>query len=599
MTSIFGRHLTGLSAVGVLIMVVSGTVAALSAVAGSQAAGERKIAGYIRENVIPLVGGDTSRYEGKLVYASATPQPLEDLKDGDLGLAFHTVRLERESQIYQWGPDGQGRPVAHWMSDRNPGYDRGPERNHGIVEYPGIVSSARAVTFGQAMLDPYYIAFLKVPQKIDVTAEGYAALPEPVRKRYALVDGSLVEPGAPGIGDNRMRFKGTLPAQVTVIGEYSAGTIRPKKTDFGTVALLRQGEVPIGEIEDDLDRKASDGAANVVSAALVGVLLGAFVIVADMLRKHGNNRRVSGWRRSSRAAWRATVVVPVCVIAASSAIWLCGWNLGDFGRHYVEYLAENAVDLPENGDLASYEGRIVVASGTPKGVDQVGEPDFSFRLPLLRLERESQIFQWIESGGKFKTYATGWSDEPVSSGLFPSEYENAGIVEFPAYRTEARSVELGNVRMDPAYIGGVGSPEAVPVTPEMYSAFSDALKARYVTTATGSLIAADHGEPRAPLIGDNRIHWKGIYPAPVTIVGILSGGTVRAVTLPQVGRLAEVFPGVLTKREVMSRLSGSYERMTGYVEFFAGLAGMFGLVFLLGTVIRGRTTRIGHTANLG
>jgi hypothetical protein len=222
------------------------------------------------------------------------------------------------------------------------------------------------------------------------------------------------------------------------------------------------------------------------------------------------------------------------IIVAGFAAALAGIDYLRDGasNRYVDRVA-SAVPLEQMDDMkAAYEGKLVWIAGTPTASNAVRDLDFNVELPLLRLERHSEIFQWQESGSKFKKYAVGWFEHGVDSRDFSHEegHENIGSILYPDFAAEARSYQIGPALLDGSYVARM-SVSKVPVTKAMYDAMPGDIRTIYALSSKDDLVPGDEGHVRELKIGDNRTRFNGVYSNPVTVVGQYSNGTIIPVNI--------------------------------------------------------------------
>jgi hypothetical protein len=229
------------------------------------------------------------------------------------------------------------------------------------------------------------------------------------------------------------------------------------------------------------------------------------------------------------AGRKLTGTTTFALVAAGFAAALAGIDyLRDgAGNAYVDRVA-SAEHLVAKDDMkAAYEGRLVWISGMPSGSNSVRDIDFNIELPVLRLERHSEIFQWQESGSKHRKYAVGWVEHGVDSRdfRFEEDHENTGSIIYPDFAAEARSFEIGPAMLDRSYVARMPVSK-VPVTRAMYDAMPVEVRSLYALSSKDDLVPGDEGHVRELKIGDNRTRFDGVYANPVTVVGQYSNGTV-------------------------------------------------------------------------
>jgi hypothetical protein len=292
-------------------------------------------------------------------------------------------------------------------------------------------------------------------------------------------------------------------------------------------------------------------------------------------------------RREMKIAGRKlTGTTTFAMVAAGFAAALAGIDyLRDGASNaYVDRVATAEHLEPKNDMKAAYEGRLVWVSGTPTGSNSVRDIDFNIELPVLRLERHSEIFQWQEDSRKHRRYSVHWFAHGIDSRDFRQEegHENTGSITYPDFSAEPSSYQIGPARLDRSYVDQMQVVK-VPVTKEIYASLPDKIRAAYALSSEGTLVPGDDGHVRELKIGDNRTRFDGVYANPVTVVGQYSNGTVIPVDVG--GELVHVLRNESTTLEkIVSDMRASTHSWTVILGVLSaallglGLA-LFGLDF--------------------
>lgn len=219
----------------------------------------------------------------------------------------------------------------------------------------------------------------------------------------------------------------------------------------------------------------------------------------------------------------------LAIMAAAVAASLAGYDYVRDGasNEFVDRVS-GAVHVERKDDMnGAYEGRLVWISGVPSGSNALKDIDFNLELPLLRLERHSEIFQWEESGSKHRKYSVGWSPRPVDSRDFRYEegHVNVGSISYPEFVTGPASYKIGPVEIDGSYVSKMPRTK-VALTQALYDGMPEAVRSRFALSSDDILVPGEDGQVRELKIGDNRISFDGIRPAPITVVGKYANGTI-------------------------------------------------------------------------
>lgn len=260
------------------------------------------------------------------------------------------------------------------------------------------------------------------------------------------------------------------------------------------------------------------------------------------------------------------------------------WMMNARSSAKLDLIRAGAVRLDGNSDLKALEGRIVYAAGVATGSNETRDTDFNLSLPLLRLERQSEILQWHESGGKHRRYEVEWGPDEIDTRTFRNEtgHENRGVIEYPNYTTGPMDINLVSgqkilAHLDRSYLQFMGGARKVFLTEEMYEGMPDAVKARFALVK-GSLIEARDGRTDNPKIGDNRTRFLGIAPMEVTIVGVLRAGVIAPGDTEH-GQVAILRPGVVSIDEVYATVASDIRTSAIIMGIVASLV-MFAAIFM-------------------
>jgi hypothetical protein len=128
--------------------------------------------------------------------------------------------------------------------------------------------------------------FIGGAKKIMITAEQFAAMPDQIRQRFDLQNGSLVEKtaasGKPQIGDNRTRFFSVAPYEITVVGLLGdGGKISVYPTGDSQLGAVRPGNLTMPQISASVKDEIQYDALPFYIISLFGGIVGLGVVGAD------------------------------------------------------------------------------------------------------------------------------------------------------------------------------------------------------------------------------------------------------------------------------------------------------------------------------
>ena len=130
----------------------------------------------------------------------------------------------------------------------------------------------------------------------------------------------------------------------------------------------------------------------------------------------------------------------------------------EFGKGAVVSVESDKVDKSNNGEL-------IHVTGEAEAEAPLKEPDLGFTVDGLQLQRDVQIYQWVEDketktikkGGKKKkkttyTYEKEWVDSPVDSSDFKKTkgHRNLGELPFEETTVSAEDATVGAFELPPS-----------------------------------------------------------------------------------------------------------------------------------------------------
>ena len=205
----------------------------------------------------------------------------------------------------------------------------------------------------------------------------------------------------------------------------------------------------------------------------------------------------------------------------SAAGWATGWNERQAVLQQRRAVLSSGLvyELDPARQEPAAEGRLVHATGRLVVPGTRLDRDFEvFASGVALLDRRVEMFQWQQEGSGPYTYKGVWSEKPIDSRAF-SEKGHANP-EF--LRRELRIVApraaIGLLTISYDSIWQLGP--AVPFVPTQASGAK--------LTPTGLYSGAD---PEHPAVGDLRVRYSIVRPDVVSVLGLLSQGTLRPFAL--------------------------------------------------------------------
>ncbi|HXT21822.1 MAG TPA: TMEM43 family protein, partial [Thermoanaerobaculia bacterium] len=281
------------------------------------------------------------------------------------------------------------------------------------------------------------------------------------------------------------------------------------------------------------------------------------------------------------------------------AVPLLFWNEGRAVKR-ARTLAEGAgkvVSVQAAAVEPGRDGALVHVSGQATSDEVLRDPTFGIERQALALEREVEMFQWVQKeerrqrkklGGGTETvttytYSTEWQSSPVDSASFEesSGHENPSF-PFEGETWRAADVRLGAYHLAPELAGDLDHQTEVPVGEEQLAGVVPELRERLKAVNGGFYLAADNaaaanGDASSPKVGDVRVRFRVVEPAEATIVAAQHGPRLEPYHAEAGGDIALVSYGAKSAEEMFSAARTANNKLTwllrvgGFVLLFVGI----------------------------
>lgn len=281
----------------------------------------------------------------------------------------------------------------------------------------------------------------------------------------------------------------------------------------------------------------------------------------------------------------------VGVLLSIVAVPLLFWNEGRAVKR-ARTLAEGAgkvVSVPAASVDAAREGALVHVSGQATTAEVLHDPTFGVERNALALEREVEMYQWVENeerqerkklGGGTETvttytYSTEWRREAVDSASFEesSGHENPSF-PFESESWRAGDVRLGAFQLAPDLASELDEKKAVPVgEAELERVAADVRDG--LTAAGGGFYRG--GDPGSPKVGDVRVRFQVVEPAQASVVAAQRGQRLEPYHAQAGGDIALVSYGEQSAQAMFGAARTANNRLTwllrfaGFVLLFVGI----------------------------
>lgn len=300
-----------------------------------------------------------------------------------------------------------------------------------------------------------------------------------------------------------------------------------------------------------------------------------------------SDRTSTGWLSRIGKSISGMLIGGIMFVAAFPVLW---WNEGRSVKT-MKGLAEGekiVVDVSSDKVDSANEGKLVHTSGKAEGKDAVKDETFAVTAPgLIKLKRDVELYQWIETksektekkvGGSEETtttysYATGWDDEVHASSQFKRKegHENPP----PAYTAQlytVREASLGAFRLPELLISAWNDfePHALPPVDTLPDAERGKANAKDGWLYIG-------GSPEAPKVGDARVKFESIPAGDASVLARQVKDTFEAYVTSVGTSIARIASGVQSK-EIMFAAAKTENtiftwalRAGGFLLMFIGL----------------------------
>ena len=263
----------------------------------------------------------------------------------------------------------------------------------------------------------------------------------------------------------------------------------------------------------------------------------------------------------------------------------------DEGEGVCISVESNANIDQENND------KLVHMSGKADTQDVLTDDMFGVSATAISLERQVEMYQWIEEsrtqekkkmGGSVEkvttyTYKKDWVSHVIDSSEFKeSGHDNPGSMEFESDRMYASNVSFGAFRLSEGQIKSIGSAQNYKF-PTNFACKVDRVK------VAGTTIYVPNAETRnnpknvrdvasQTRIGDMRVTFRVVYPHEISLIAKQHGDTFVDYTAKNGKKLnyladgvkdaAEMFETARTNNKIMTWLV----RIGGFLLMFIGLS---------------------------
>lgn len=259
------------------------------------------------------------------------------------------------------------------------------------------------------------------------------------------------------------------------------------------------------------------------------------------------------------------------------------------------------------------EGNLVHVTGPVETEHKPLDAEFGIQATGIRLVRQAEMYQWIESsksetrtkvGGGQETvttysYAQGWSDRAQDSSKFkePQGRTNPPM-EVTGKSFQIPSANVGAFTLGERVIGMISGAEPVSLSADQTDAIQQAVGAGMKATVTDGRIYLGFN-PLQPRVGDYRVGYEVVPLGPVSIVGRQAGSGFEpyqteagnALLMVDAGTQSaeQMFADAMTGNTVLTwivRIVGMAFLIFGFSLLFAPLGVVGDVIPFVGSIVR-------------
>ena len=317
-------------------------------------------------------------------------------------------------------------------------------------------------------------------------------------------------------------------------------------------------------------------------------------------------------------SWGSRLGSSIKGVVIGFALFIAGfpvlfWNEGDSVKtaKAIDEGEGACISVESNASVdQEMEGKLVHMSGKADTKDVLTDDTFGVSATAIRLERNVEMYQWIEEshtsekkkmGGSVEkvttyTYKKDWMPTAIdSSGFKEQGHDNPGVMEFESQKMQAANVTFGAFRLNESQIDHIGSakqyafPTGFVCKVERVKVQGGTIYVPNAETRNNALNTRDVASQTR--IGDMRVTFRVVYPHEISLIAKQRGDTFVAYTAKNGKKLsyledgvkdaAEMFQTARTNNAIMTWLV----RVGGFLMMFIGLSMVFKPLSVLADVL--------------
>ena len=307
-------------------------------------------------------------------------------------------------------------------------------------------------------------------------------------------------------------------------------------------------------------------------------------------------------------SWGSRLGSSIKGVVIGFALFIAGfpvlfWNEGRSVNtaNAIDEGEEVCISVESNASIdQEMEGKLVHMSGKADTKDVLTDDTFGVSATAIRLERNVEMYQWIEEshtsekkklGGSVEkvttyTYKKDWMPTAIdSSGFKEQGHDNPGVMEFESQKMQAANVTFGAFRLSESQIDHIGSarPYAFPTgfvcKVERVKVQGSTIYVPNAETRNNALNTRDVASQTR--IGDMRVTFRVVYPHEISLIAKQHGDTFVAYTAKNGKKVDLLADGVRDSAEMFEAARTGNSVMTWFVRLVGFLMMFFGLSMIL------------------
>ncbi len=288
--------------------------------------------------------------------------------------------------------------------------------------------------------------------------------------------------------------------------------------------------------------------------------------------------------------------VLIGIILFIAAFPLLGWNEGRAIKRAktLDAGGSSVISVPAAPIDPAHDGKLVHITGPTVAGSEPADPAFGLAVSAIKLRRDVEMYQWTEEkksetqkklGGSEETvttytYKKEWSSGLIDSSEFhkPDGHTNPGELPVESETFTADGVTVGDYTLPDSLIEKIEDYHALPITKKTKSEVTADLPAPVTISNDGFFVGQD---PKAPAVGNLRIHFEVVEPGDVSIVAAQTGTTFEPYIIEDLGTIELLQAGTFSAKSMFATEQQGNVIVTWLVRLLGFIIMFFGLLLIM------------------